>query len=403
MSINLSRGKKILFYLGIFITNVVAMNDIIIVPIVNTLYQIFPNNLAGVNFIISGPAIIMFVASLLVPTILKFVNKKTLLSIACIVFTITSIGGAAITSLPYMILCRSCCGLCYGIVQVVVMGIITDVFVDEDKRASFMGYYNASMAVVGAIMGMMAGSLAVTGWKNAYLTYLLAIPMTIIVILFIPKVNNKTDNNTVSENIEHNTTKKRLGKNFLAMLLDLFLLSICYVTPFAMLVSVYVSENNLGNEAYSGMLSSAGTIGSAVICLGFGIIFSKMKVRTSLLSCIILTASLFLLYFFPNKILLVVLCIICGGAYGMMFSYVYAVGPSIVPPENIDKVISYITAAIGVATFSSIYISTALMNITQQKTLSSILPILGIIMGIVTVIEFINTKKLSDYIQKNNS
>ncbi len=91
-----------MFYTVILLTNIIAMHDFVIFPIVNILYEMFPDSTAGVNFIISGPALFTFVSSLMTPFMMKFMSKKRLLSIVCIIFTVSSVFEAAIVSLPYI-------------------------------------------------------------------------------------------------------------------------------------------------------------------------------------------------------------------------------------------------------------------------------------------------------------
>ena len=47
------------------------------------------------------------------------------------------------------------------------------------------------MAAIGAVMSAVAGVLAVNGWKNAYYTYLISIPMILLVIFFVPRIQAK--------------------------------------------------------------------------------------------------------------------------------------------------------------------------------------------------------------------
>ena len=188
MSVKLSKVRHYLFLLAICLTNIIVMHDCVIMPIANSFYGLFPENVGAVNFILSGPAIFMFLASLVAPYLLKFTSKKTLLSIACVVFAADSIFGSTVVSLPYIITVRCICGMCYGVVQVTALDLVSDYFVDENKKASFMGIYNAAMAAIGAVMGMAAGTLAVGGWQNAYMTYWVAVPLMLLVIFFVPNL-----------------------------------------------------------------------------------------------------------------------------------------------------------------------------------------------------------------------
>lgn len=45
--------------------------------------------------------------------------------------------------------------------------MITDCFGNEDQRGKVMGWYNGAMALVGAVLSMVYGGLAVIDWKLA--------------------------------------------------------------------------------------------------------------------------------------------------------------------------------------------------------------------------------------------
>lgn len=396
MSVKLPKIKHYLFLIAICLTSIVVMQDYVVTPVANALYELFPDSVGGVNFILSGPYIVSFFAALLAPNLLKFTSKKTLLSITCVVFTVCAIGEIAILSLPYMIAMRCICGFCYGIVQVIALDIAADYFVDENKRASFMGIYNAMMALIGAAMGMVAGNLAVSGWQNAYLTYWVAVPMTILVILFVPKLQSLSQSQA-EENTEAAPAagKASMGSRFWIALITVFIFSVCY-TPMSMLASLYVSENALGNEAVSGLAASLGTVGSCVCCLAFGFLYSKLKGRTSMISFVAMTLGLLGMYFLPSKYLFLTICTLCGGGYGMFFSYAYAHIPSIVPPQNMSRAISLVTAVIGLASFLGTYVITGLMEIMPAHTITSTCVVLGIVLAITTVLEFINTRKVKE-------
>lgn len=386
--------KMFLFYLAMILTNIVVMQDMVIYPIISTLYGVFPTNTAGVNLIISAPAIIMVVTSMLVPYLLKYISRKHLLAFACLVFTFASIFGSAIVAIPYMLTCRILCGFAYGTVQVTVIDLIACHFTDENKRASFMGIYNTCMSALGIIMSLTAGNLAVSGWQNVYKTYLLAIPMTVLVLFFVP--NNKAEipaeTSQTADSSSDSGNKTPIGRRFWLLLLNYCFFAIAYGGCFSMLVSLYVSEHHLGNEAFVGMLTSVTTLGSVIFCMLFGFLFSKFKARTSLLHYLVMILAIAIMAFHPDKTLLILTEFLGGAVYGMQFSYMYSQGTSIVPAQKISKAISYITAATGLAMFITPNIFTGIMGITGSFT--SVLPIVMLVLTICLIIEFINTGKM---------
>lgn len=113
MSVKLSKAKHYLFLLAIILTNIVIMHDYVVMPVANNLYEVFPDGVAGVNFILSGPAIFLFFGSLIAPMLFGKIHKKVLLIISCSVFAAASIFGASVVSLGY----RWCCqpGIWFGV------------------------------------------------------------------------------------------------------------------------------------------------------------------------------------------------------------------------------------------------------------------------------------------------
>jgi len=398
MATEMSKTRKLLFYAALLLTNVIICTDYVIYPISYALYEAFPGSEAGINFIISGPAMIIIFASLLVPVILKFMSKKTLLVIGSAAFAITSIGGCLIESVPYMIACRSVGGFCYAIANVCAMGIIADHFVDETKRGAFMGIFNAAMTAIGAVMGVVAGNLAVSGWQNAYKTYWIAIPMLVMVLLFIPKIEAPAQQGEgAAEDAAAPAATKGiggLGRRFWMMLVGFCLVSVAYNNSVLYYMSVYIMENGLGNEALSGTVSSVASIAAAVTCLAFGAVYGKLKARTSVPFFAGITVSTLLLAFVPSVATVFIAAIVGGGSFGVLFSYVYAEGSSCVPADRIDQALAIVTSACGVAMFVCTYLETGIMGAMGTSMVTPTLPVLGVIAVVATVLEVLSTARV---------
>ena len=392
MATKMSKPKFILFCAALILTHVISMHDMVIYPIVNNLYEMFYENMAGVNFIISGPAIFMFAASLLAPYLMKFIDKKSLLIICCVIFAVFSIGGSAVVSVPYIIAARSICGFVYGIVQVVVIGIVADHFLDDNKRATFMGVYNAGMAGIGAAMSAVAGVLAVNGWRNAYYTYLISIPMLLLVIFFVPRIQSSLEAAQEAAPRAAAAGKARFGAKFWIMLINFFVLCVAY-TPMMMMTSVYIAENNLGNEALAGLAGSVGTIGSGVFCLLFGFVYSKLKARTSLISYAGMALGLLGMYFIKGPVIFLIICTVAGATYGFLYSYMFTQVTLLVSQEDANRAISYLTAIYAASIFLGPYVTTWIMGMVGNSiTVASL--IFGIICVVCLVVDFINTSKM---------
>ena len=147
-----------------------------------------------VNYIVSGPALIIVLTSLLASFLCKRLDKKIVLIIGGVFFTVGSILGVMVLDPYYMAFMRTLVGIGAGIEQVVAVSMIADVYEDENERAKVTGAYNATMSVVGIAYSYLAGVLANGGvWKNAFMCYWAAIPMLIFLFVFVTSV--KPDKN----------------------------------------------------------------------------------------------------------------------------------------------------------------------------------------------------------------
>jgi MFS family permease len=293
-----------------------------------------------------------------------------------------------------MIIARSICGFMYGIVQVVVIGIVADHFIDDNKRATFMGVYNAGMALIGAVMSAVAGVLAVNGWKNAYYTYLISIPMLLLVIFFVPKLQARIEEAQEQAAATETAAKTKGGfsAKFWIMLITFFVLCVAY-TPMMMMTSVYIAENALGNEALAGLAGSVGTIASGVFCLIFGLVYSKLKARTSLISYAGVGIALLGMYFIKGPVIFLVFCAIAGATYGFLYSYMFTQVIVLVSPENANRAISYLTAVYAASIFLGPYVTTWIMGMVGDSiTVASL--IFGIICIVCLVVDVFNTAKM---------
>lgn len=391
MKQNQSKAKMILFCITIFLTALVSQHESGIFPIAGALYEAFPDSTMAINFVISGPSLLMLFASLLVPYIYKVLSKKTALIITCTVFAASAICATFAMSLPLLITYRTIGGFCIGFQQVIALDMVTDYFLEDEKaRATVVGLYNASQAGIGAILGIVAGNLAVNGWENVFKAYWVAIPITILVVCFVPNIRNSVQSADKAE--EKSGEKVPMGSKFMISVVNFMIYTVIYA-PLFMMAAVYVSENALGNEAYSGLISSVGTVGSLICCLTFGLFYKKLRMKTSLISYVIMAAGLFVAFLVPNSTVFIVINVVCGGAYGLLLSYQYANASAIVAPQNTTKAISYITALNALGFFVCTYVTTWIMGITGGITGSC--AVYGVVAVVCLIIEVINTKRMA--------
>lgn len=384
----MSKTKRILFLIAIMCTNFIIMGESALIPIYYMYYEMFPTNMTIANTLVSGPQLIIIIASLAATALMKKFSKKSIMIAGAIIFAVSGIGAVISTSAVYMITMRMLFGVGNSLVNVTAVAVIADEYEDEMVRGKIMGIYNAVMAAVGAVMSTCAGFLAVSDWKNTFHIFFLTIPVIILLIVFIPKADKKAEAAEVSGG-----KKEPYGLVFWITIINFFLYNVCYA--FMMfLSSSYVTENALGNEAYIGIVGSVGTVGSFLYCLAFGPMFEKMKKNYIVINYAMTIVCMALLFFFPNPTALLVISFLFGCTYGSALSYAYTYTSMVIPKSRIDDSIGLIVAVFSLACFLSTYLYTFIMQIFGMARVTDTLPFGVAIAAVITIIEILLGMKL---------
>lgn len=394
MAIELTKGREILMLIAVFLTNIATMGDYIIYPITYNFFNAFPDNVNGVNFILSGPSLILIFVALATPKIIKWIGSRNTLILGCVLFTLPGIFGVAVLSIPYIITLRVINAIGIGIVNVTAVVVLTEIYIDEKKRGTILGFYSTAMAAVGAILSNASGFLATIEWTRAYWVYLSGIVMVFLVIMFVPVIKSmqkEIDEEKTSE-IEQNITKEPLGAKFwiFTFIIIFFYTSFCVPSFFN---SVYIAENGLGNAAFSGFVTSLTTISGALIGLLFGKIFMKTKSITNALAYLILALCIGAMYFFPTKTTVMVSNFIAGAMMTVAFTYALTYCPSIVPESRINDSLGITQAVCGIAMFSVTYVVTFLMNVFNTELVTPVYIVPAIVMLIAAAAEYFTRNK----------
>lgn len=381
----MSQKKLFLFLIALFLTNVSVMADMVVVPCIADLYELFDDSTNLVNFVISGPALFIIAASLICGHLMKHFSKKILLISGFGLFALAAIFGAAFENATYMAVMRAMVGFSIGIVNVSALSLLNEIFTDDKVRSKMYGGFNASMAGVGALMGLVAGFLAEISVQWAFKVYWVSIPILLMVILFVPKT-------PAEKHVSHENQKEVIGFSHVKRFVELCMASlwfnmIYYVIFFQ--VSVYVSENALGNTAVAGAISSLGTIGSMCACLAFGFVYNRLKRTTIALSYGIFVIGYLLLMLLPINFVVALACLLMGAAFGNGFSYYYMRCTVIVSPKQVSKSIGILSAVNGIGVFLSPYLVTYLQRMMGVDVVMGVLPVIFAMSGIGMVISIL--------------
>lgn len=361
MSAQLSKTKRILAIAAIFFSTLAVMADLVITPVIGMIYGYYPDNMSAVNYIVSGPMLVLVIASLLTPYLTRHMDKKVVFTGATVIFSIGAIFGVAVDNPLFICFTRTLVGIGEGVINTVGMSYIADLYTDPKDRNRISGYYNAAQSLAGMVLSYAAGSLAAGGvWLEVYKLYWLAIPMLVMVILFVPSVKPQK---AADVQKQEKSKKEPMGWRYWFMSACFLIMNITLGATVLYYLSSYIFEHNLGDSSFTGLATAVKSVVGILVGLGYGWIVSKCGRYTSTVSYVTYALTLVILILLPSKFVALVVGTICGLTYKVLMSYNYAHGFAIVPASRIDDASSITTAVYGVGSFACTYFATWLMGV----------------------------------------
>lgn len=395
----ISKGRLVLLLAALFLSSMCTMGDLVVNPIAANLYVAFADSPEWlINLGITGPALVGLPFGLLAGILCDRIDKKWVMVIGFAIFTVSAVFGAAITDIYYFVAMRLfATGVGWGITNTAALAILADLFTDEDEHGKYVGWYNAAMSVMGAIMATVAGFLALSAWQNAFYTYVIAIPVLVMLVVFLPKFPAKHKEKDAEGNSKKADAPKGWWTRLIPLTVQVFFVAICYFVLLYM-ISLYVTDAGVGDEAFTGMLSSVGTIATAVSSLAFGLMYKKFKNAVYLPALFVMAACFLAMAFFPNPVVTVASVAIAGLVWPFYFCFFYTRCTELVPASKAGTATSIVAVSDGLAAAGCSYLLTGMMGATGGTSVS-VWPAFGIILlvvGVVSCIWFVATRKKND-------
>jgi len=386
------KDNLLLFSIAIILTKFAAMGDFAVYPITNEFYNLFPDMEGLVNYIISGPQLIITIMAFVMPVLSKKFSKRLLIIWSGIIFGIGTLFSVLIVNPYIMLIGRTLVGLGQGILTVATVTIIADVITDTKKLPKYVGIYNSSSNIAAMLLSLGSGILAAYSWKHPFLLYLITIPMIAASVFFIP--DTKKEVAEKSDKVEHGE-KKHLGTEFWVIAVSAAVFSMLR-TIITYYMSFYVAENALGGTGITATAASMAQFFAFVGAFLFSVIYSKINRWIMPLACGAITLALILwCTTFTPVTVFAVYCLACGSS-GMFMAYSFGHVMAIVDKNSVDTAIAVVSALCGVAAFVPTYFVTFVMKLLGSATVTPTLwvnVVIGAVLFAVTLLYTVVLKR----------
>ena len=391
---NTVKKIKLSGIIALFFVNFAYMADYVIVPAVNSIYEAFPDASAwALNFVTTGSQLMALISALLSSVLMRYFSKKRIIIFFFALFSVATIFGCTVENIYYIAFMRGLAGFSFGALPATALALINEVYHDDEKKCNWLvGSFNSFMALLGAIMTLVAGILCGIRWDMVFYEYWAAIPLLLMMIFCIPYTPPEKENMTTGYS-------KELAVKFnilplVRLLLSLSLFGILYIF-ISYQCSIYISENNIGGSELAGIASSIMIGGSVLGGLLFAPLYEKLERKTIALLFFGLAVAFLGISFVWGAIWFCVCCVVFGFTYGMALPFYYQYIIKITPKRLRSQALGFVTAAIGLGAFLSVYIVSFVMNILNFTLQIQIMPYLCGTALVLGLIALKNDKKIN--------
>lgn len=363
-------------------------------PAIGIINLNFPNtNPLLLKSIVTLPALICIPISILSNKFSKHLRKKYLLILALIVFLFGAICCYFSNTIYTLLISRGIFGLGLGIIGPLSLVLVGDFFQGKE-RAKFMGYSSAVTNIGGVIAIVIVGFLTSFGWHNVFLIYLIAIPVLLVVIFFLPKFgpydvnaveNRKQD---VHKETEHIKLNKRV---FIYVIIIILAFITFYSVPTNL--ALLIQNKNLGNAETSSALIAVITLFAFISSMLFEKFLKVFKEFLVIMSFILIGIGLAILLMSGSFIPMLIGIIIVGIGFGFIVPYGIYYSSKSVHPKHTSLAISmvstsiYVGEAICPAVLDCIAKLLHLNNVIGSFYSAEILAIVAIIFSLIILIK----------------
>ncbi|MDN6272025.1 MAG: MFS transporter, partial [Bifidobacterium crudilactis] len=270
-------------------------------------------------------------------------------------------------------------GIGLGLINSLAVSLIGKYFSGEE-RATLMGFRSAFVALGQATLTLIAGFLLNFGWHGPFLLYILAIPVLILFVVFVPKEPVERTSDAVSDPGD----KQRVNAPVLAITAFLFFTVTMYSGVTVRLSSV-ITASGFGTMQQASTLLSVMVFCGMLMGFVFGKVHRLLKRQTLTLGVVFLTAACFLIYFAPNFPVLCVGALLAGLAYPTMIAYCFNKINEVCPPHSLNLCTSVVLVGCNLSIFTAPYMLKLAAMLISSEELQSPFLVYGIALTVLAL------------------
>lgn len=251
--------------------------------------------LSLVEMISTLPSLFLMISVLISTTIAKKIGYKRTIAIGIALVAVAGFIPVVVNNFYIVLVSRAVFGFGIGLFNSLVVALV-NYFYDDEQRSKMFGFQSAFEGMGGLAVTFISGQLLNISWNASFLAYMIAFPILVLFITFVPKVSTDkiTEKNKSQIFQERQNTKEDLPLMVLGYVGAIFFIAIFFmlsgIKVAGVMQAVGYGETSSGSFVIM-MIGIGGMIG--------GFLFSKVlrfcKEYTITLGLSLLTIAMYII------------------------------------------------------------------------------------------------------------
>lgn len=345
--------------IAIMALSTLQMASTAITPGMAGISQQFPGvSPALTQMLLSLPALCVVPFALFSGTIVTILPKKTLLLIGVILVGAGGLAPMFLNDFTLILIMRAVLGIGVGLIMPIAPSVLTDYFSGYELDCA-MGLYGSFACFGGIFYSLIGGLLANIGWRYNFIVYLTSIPVFLFALLFL------SNDGKVKQEAKAEKVRVEPKVFYIAFICLLFTTA---KFAFTMNISMFMSEENLGDAALTGLLSSVYTSGGFIAGLIFGRLAKVCKNYTLGTGMLFAATGMFMIFIAHDFAILFIGAFLLGTALSVVNPRFNIMVSQVASPKSLALSLAVLMAMLNLGQFAAPIVFSTLGNLTGFTT-----------------------------------
>lgn len=368
--------------IGILSTSIVTLSYMALTPILGQISK----NFSGISdalaqMVFTLPSLMMLVFAVFAGKLTQYFYKRTLILFGLLVFLCGGIFPFFFHTAIWQLLFGSALmGIGTSFVSVIGNALICDCFSGKE-RGSLMGLNASFVGIGGLISSFGGGQLASTHWYNAYLTFLILVPIFIIAYFFLPQGQLPQKNVRQKAKVQFKPSACIYFLGIIGFLY--FVFQNAYNTNSALLIT----NLGLGGSSVASLVTMLNAVGGITGGLCFGKFYATVRKQVESFAMLIAAIGFFLSFACSNLPAILIGGFLVGAAFAIFNAAGTLLISQYVPIEQNAFTAAIYLAVINLGAAISPYIVNTLASVAAPGPAVRFLTC-GIMIGICSIVSF---------------